>query len=76
MSASVLINNKGELEYSNITTQNLKVYSSSDTHTISVDTINVLLQRIEALERYVLAHQETYTIQNADGTVVRLTRAG
>lgn len=77
MSASVFINHKGELEYRNIATQNIKFQSAtSDEQLLNASTIGTLLQRIEALERYVLAHQETYTIQDANGNVIRLTRAG
>ena len=72
MSVATIINQYGELEYKKIATNNVRLTSLTQEQNITAEIIKNLLDRISALEDYVLAHQATYTIANADGNPIKL----
>ena len=75
MSVASIVNSKGELQYDKIAVSNVRFINAVPNENLSGAIIKALLLRIEALETYILAHQETYIIQDAEGNHVRLVVA-
>lgn len=73
MSVASLLRDDG-LYYGNLITNNLQLEDKIAVTNVNGSYIRYLEERVQALETYILALQETYQIIDADGNTVRLIR--
>lgn len=73
MSVASLLRDDG-LYYSNLITNNLQLEDKIAVTNVNGSYIRFLEERVQALETYVLALQQTYKIVDAEGRVVELHR--
>lgn len=74
MSVATILNDRGEIEYPNIATDNVRFKSNTQEQNLSASIIQTLINRIEVLEQYILAHQETYHIFDGKGDILRVRK--
>jgi hypothetical protein len=74
MSYSQLLNGQGELTYPKLATHQVRLFAGAaeSDKNLTAALLQNLTERIQALEGYVLALQETYQILDAQGNPVRL----
>lgn len=73
MSVASLLRDDG-LYYGNLITNNLQLEDRITVTNINGSYVRFLEERVQALETYILALQETYNIVDAEGNTVRLSR--
>lgn len=73
MSVASLLRDDG-LYYGNLITNNLQLEDRITVTNINGSYVRFLEERVQALETYILALQETYQIVDAEGNTIRLSR--
>lgn len=73
MSVASLLRDDG-LYYGKLITNNLQFEDRITVTNINGSYVRFLEERVQALETYILALQETYNIVDAEGNTVRLSR--